>query len=142
MTFEKSARSITTDGICAVVLFIVLGEKCNKLRIGRRQITIAKERNIYFRSLVQTLGWAHGALDVQRANILPVLLEQRHQKVDSQVNVLNQLILIHLDMADGNAQAQDLKREESSVRAFEDGISEYYCLNTEGIDPTSSYPSR
>jgi len=37
-----------------------------------------------------------------------VLLEQRDQEVDGQVDVLDEFILGHLDVADGDVQAQDL----------------------------------
>ena len=61
------------------------------------------------RLLVKTLRGSHGALDVERANVLPVLLEQRHQEVDGQMNVLDQLILGHVDVANGDVQAEDLE---------------------------------
>ena len=38
-----------------------------------------------------------------------MLFEQRHQKVNGQVNVLDQLIFIHANVSNSNAQAQDLK---------------------------------
>ena len=37
--------------------------------------------------LVQADGAAHRGLDVQCADILPVLLEQRHEEVDSDLDV-------------------------------------------------------
>jgi len=58
--------------------------------------------------LVQSLGLAHGGLDVQRLDVLPVLLEQGHEEVDGQVEVLDQLILAHSHVTDGNGQAEDL----------------------------------
>lgn len=58
--------------------------------------------------LVQALRTSHAGLDVQRADVLPVLLQQRHEEVDGQVNVLHQLVLAHVDVADGDRQAQDL----------------------------------
>lgn len=62
------------------------------------------------KALVQTLRGAHGALDVEGTDVLPVLLQQRHQKVDAQVDVLDQLILVHLHVADGHVQAQHLDK--------------------------------
>ena len=59
--------------------------------------------------LVQTLSGTHSTFDVQRANVLPMLLEQRHQEVNGQVDVLDQLILVHAHVSNGDAQAQDLK---------------------------------
>lgn len=62
------------------------------------------------RPLVQALRLAHGALHVESAYVLPVLLEQRHQEVDSQVDVVDQLLLGHLDVAHSHRQTQDLER--------------------------------
>lgn len=59
-------------------------------------------------SLVQSLGWSHRRLDVQRTNVLPVLLQQRHQEIDGQMHVLDELVLGHANVADGNGQAQNL----------------------------------
>jgi len=59
-------------------------------------------------NLVETLSGAHGALDVESAHVLPVLLEQRHQKVDGQVDVGRELFQLHADVADGHGQAQSL----------------------------------
>ena len=41
-------------------------------------------------------------------DVLPVLLQQGHQEVHGQVDVLSQLLLSHLDIANGNIQAQNL----------------------------------
>ena len=67
-----------------------------------------------------------------------MLLEKRNQKVDGQVNVLNQLIFIHGQISDGNAQAQYL---EKNVQFFEDGInkgglSEHRSHRIEKIEST------
>lgn len=51
---------------------------------------------------------AHGRLQVQDLDVLPVLLQQRHQKVDRQVDVADQLSLIHLHVTDCGVQAQHL----------------------------------
>ena len=48
-----------------------------------------------------------------------MLLEQRHQEIDGQVNVLHELIFVHGHVSDGDAQAQDLKE---NVQVLEDGI--------------------
>ena len=49
------------------------------------------------------LGLAHGALDVQSPDVLPVFLEQGHQEIDSQMDVVDQLITCHLYVANGTA---------------------------------------
>ncbi len=60
-------------------------------------------------ALVQSLGRSHGALDVERADVLPVLLQQRHEEVDAQVDVLHQLVGVHVHVAHSHVQAQNLK---------------------------------
>merc|ERR1712062_101841 len=60
------------------------------------------------KSLKDSLGWTHGALDIQGPNILPVLLQQGDQEVDTQHNIADQLIRCHFNMANGNSQAQHL----------------------------------
>lgn len=44
---------------------------------------------------------------MEGADVLPVLLEQRHEEVDRQVNVLGEFIGCHVDVSDGDRQAQD-----------------------------------
>lgn len=44
---------------------------------------------------------------MERADVLPVLLEQRHEEVHRQVNILGEFIGSHVDVSDGNRQAQD-----------------------------------
>ena len=61
------------------------------------------------KKLVQPLSRSHSALDVKRADVLPMLLQQRNQEVDGQMNVLHQLVFIHRQISDGNTQAQNLK---------------------------------
>ena len=58
--------------------------------------------------LEDTLDLAHGALDVDGLDVLPVLLEERHEEVDGQVDVDEQLGFGHLDVADGDAEAESL----------------------------------
>lgn len=59
--------------------------------------------------LVESLGFAHGALDVEGTHVLPVLLQQRHQEVDSEVEVVNKLILCHLHMSYSHSQTEHLQ---------------------------------
>jgi hypothetical protein len=54
----------------------------------------------------------HGRLQVQRLDVLPVLLQQRDEEVDGQHDVGNQLILSHLEVTDGNTQTEDLLKLE------------------------------
>ena len=41
-------------------------------------------------------------------DVLPVLLQQGHQEVHGQVDVLSQLLLRHLNVSNSNIQAQNL----------------------------------
>lgn len=76
----------------------------------RRQTRPAKiPRPSNITNLVKSLWWSHGGFDVQRANVLPVLLQQRHQKVGRQMDVLDQFVEGHVNVADGNRQAQHLQ---------------------------------
>lgn len=78
-------------------------------------IAFSKPTKYSLLELVEALWWSHGGFDVQRANVLPVLLEQRDQEVDRQVNVLHKLVLAHVDVSNTDRQAQDLfeKRKKS-----------------------------
>lgn len=64
------------------------------------------------RNLVQPVGLAHAALDVKAAHILPVLLQQRHQKVDAHLNVNVQLLVCHGYIANSNSHTQHLLQLE------------------------------
>ena len=58
--------------------------------------------------LEDTLDLAHGALDVDGLDVLPVLLEERDEEVNGQVDVGKQLSFRHLDVADGDTEAKGL----------------------------------
>ena len=60
------------------------------------------------RYLIKTLGFAHCALNVEGTHVLPVLLQQRHKEVDSQVDVVNKLILRHLHVSHSHSQTEHL----------------------------------
>jgi hypothetical protein len=45
---------------------------------------------------------------VQALNILPVLLEKGDQEVDAQHNVGKRLVISHLNVTNGNTQAENL----------------------------------
>ena len=51
---------------------------------------------------------AHRRLDVQRLDVLPVLLQKRNQEVDRHLDVDEQLLLRHLNVANSNGQAENL----------------------------------
>ena len=58
--------------------------------------------------LVEPLDGAHGGLDVETLHVLPVLLQQRHEEVHGEVDVLDELLLRHLHVPDGDAEAEYL----------------------------------
>jgi len=60
------------------------------------------------RGLEETDGLAHRRLDVQRLDVLPVLLQEGHEEVDAKHDVSENLILGHLDVSDGNTEAENL----------------------------------
>ena len=60
--------------------------------------------------LVEPLHWSHGGLDVQGPNVLPVLLQQRDEEVHGKMNVLDEVVFSHADVADGDRQAEHLRK--------------------------------
>lgn len=54
------------------------------------------------------MGRRHGSLDDKTANVLPALLEEGDKVVDGEHEVGNKGLLLHLDVADGNTEAQNL----------------------------------
>ena len=63
-------------------------------------------------SSVEPLHRAHGGLNVQGPDILPVLLQQGDQEVHGQVNILDQIILSHSHVTNSDRQAEHLKRTD------------------------------
>jgi hypothetical protein len=58
--------------------------------------------------LVETLGGAHGSLEGEGANVLPALLEEGDEVVDGQHDVTDELLIGHVDVADGDTHAENL----------------------------------
>jgi hypothetical protein len=58
--------------------------------------------------LVQALGGRHGSLDGKASNVLPALLKKRDEVVNGQHDVGNELLLSHLNVADGDTHAENL----------------------------------
>lgn len=71
--------------------------------------------------LVEANGLAHGGLDVGGLEVLPVLLEEGDEVVDGQRGVLADFLVLHVDVADAAAEAEDLLQLELDGGAdFED----------------------
>jgi hypothetical protein len=58
--------------------------------------------------IVNLLGRAHGGLDVEDLDVLPVLLQQRHQEVDGELHIKDDLSGVHGHVSDGDGHAHDL----------------------------------
>jgi hypothetical protein len=85
--------------------------KANRLilqRLNRSSDIDSTRRGRKEQDLEDAVDRAHGALDVQGSDVLPVLLEERHQEVDGGLDVVVQLVLGHFDAADGDTHAQHL----------------------------------
>ena len=60
-------------------------------------------------TLIENLeGRAHGGLDVQDLDVLPVLLQQRHQEVDSELHIEGDVARGHGDVGNGQGKAHNL----------------------------------
>lgn len=68
-------------------------------------------------SLVQSVRWTHGRFDDQGTNVLPVLLQQRNQEVNSHQDLVDQGVFVHFDVTDGNSQTQNLLQLELDGRS-------------------------
>merc|ERR1711931_446496 len=79
-------------------LEMVRGEHEENFRKMKRE----KKKRGLLPPLIQTLAGTHGALDVQRTDVLPVLLEQRDQEVDGQTDVGRQVVRLHGNVTDSH----------------------------------------
>ena len=57
---------------------------------------------------IEALGRTHGGLDVERLDVLPVLLQKGDEEVHGKVNVLHELVLGHAHIAHRHRQAEHL----------------------------------
>jgi len=85
------------------------------------------------RFLEETDRLAHGRLDVKGLDVLPVLLEEGDEEVDAQHDVGEDLVLGHLDVTDGDTQAENLLELELDGRLdFDDLVSEVFSVRDGG----------
>lgn len=66
--------------------------------------------------LVDAEGTAHGGLDVEALDVLPVLLQERDEEVHGETDVEVELVGLHLDVTDGDVHADDLLKLELDGR--------------------------
>ena len=88
----------------------------------------AKPRTVASNYLKQSLRLAHGRFDVQAADVLPVLLQQRDKEVDGHHDVGNKFVFGHLDVSDSNSQAENLLQLEL------DGSTDFIDLLVQVVD--------
>ena len=81
--------------------------------LGRNQ---ALDHGIEKGDLVDSLRRRHGSLDGQATNVLPALLQQRHEVVNSQHDVSDKLLSVHANVANGDTHAQNLLQLELDGR--------------------------
>ena len=65
--------------------------------------------------LVNSLRGSHGALDVERADVLPILLEERHEEVDCENDVAAEVVLRHLHVTNTDGQTQHLQKKINTM---------------------------
>jgi hypothetical protein len=58
-------------------------------------------------NLVDALRWGHGRLDGKRTNVLPPLLQEGDEVVDSQHDVSDEFVLRHVDISNSDAHAEN-----------------------------------
>ena len=61
--------------------------------------------------LIQLLWFTHCRLEMERTNILPMLLKEGHQEVHCQVNILHQFIRAHCHMPNADRKTQHLLKK-------------------------------
>lgn len=84
-------------------------------------------------------GLAHGGLDVDTSEVLPSLLEERGEEVDSHQDVLSEFILRHVLVSDGDGHAGDLLQLElDGGAAIVDLGSEVLVVCDDGGEHTDS----
>lgn len=83
--------------------------------------------------LVQPLRWRHRCLDRQATYVLPRLLQQTNQIIDSQHDVRDQLILGHAHITNGDTQAEHLLQLKLDCRLdFGDLVGEIFVVRDWG----------
>ena len=90
--------------VCANFSYLVLKRPSGR-QAARPTYLEGRERA---RSTEELEGLAHGCLHMDTLEVVPALLEKGGEEVDSHKNVLSELFLRHLLVADSNGHAGDL----------------------------------
>ena len=77
------------------------------------------------RSTEDSVGLAHGGLDVEGSHVLPSLLHEGDEEVDGHGEVLSDVVLASLNISDGSAEAGSLLGLEL------DGVLEFVDLGSD-----------
>jgi len=64
--------------------------------------------HVAFIPLEETHGLTHGRFEVKGLDVLPVLLQEGDKEVDTQHDIGEDLVVVHLDVANGDTETQDL----------------------------------
>jgi len=100
-------------------------------------------------SSVDPDGLAHGRLDMQRLDVLPILLQERNEEINAQHDIGENLVVVHFNMANSDAQAEDLLELEFDSGAYfrklvreifsvRDGSREFSSLGKTGTQKTGN----
>ena len=88
---------------------------------------------------VDLLNRAHGGLDVDDLDVLPLLLQERDEEVDGENNVTLQLVSVEVDMTDRDGEAEDLLHLElDGVENVVDLLSRVFVVVDDRRELTSS----
>jgi len=83
--------------------------------------------------LEETNRLAHRRLQMKRFYVLPVFLEEGYEEVDTQHDVTQNLIIVHLDVPNSNAEAEDLLELEFDGGAdFGEFVAEVFGVSDWG----------
>jgi hypothetical protein len=107
--------------------------QCSPFCVGISPKSVQQVHN-----LVEALGGRHRSLNGQAANVLPSLLQERDEVVDSQHDVGDQLVLGHANVSDSNTHTQDLLQLELDGRLdFVDLAAQIFVVGDWGREFTS-----
>mmetsp|Transcript_15986 Transcript_15986/g.28434 ORF Transcript_15986/g.28434 Transcript_15986/m.28434 type:complete len:238 (-) Transcript_15986:94-807(-) len=87
----------------------VIGGRCCCRRAGVKRALVPDH-------LIQAVRAAHGSLQVQALDVLPVLLQQGDQEIDRHLSVNKDLLVSHGHVADSDTHAQNLLQLELNRR--------------------------
>ena len=95
------------------------------------------------KNLVEAERRSHGRLDVQRLDVLPVLLQQGNQEVNARLDVDEQFLFVHFNVTNGDGQAKHLLKLELDLGAHVvDLVFERFVVRGQGGELTRLVQTR